>query len=145
MFTIVETVEILRPRSEVFAFFTDPGRRPEWDLSVVSEQLLTPPPVGEGSRIRTRMQVMGRELEFEWQVTVYDAPAVMAATSETGSMPTRLSFALDESTDGCTVTATIEGQPAGMLRLLEPVVSETARKTLATGLARAKSLLESGA
>ncbi|MFJ6653756.1 SRPBCC family protein [Microbacterium sp. NPDC091313] len=146
MFTIEERVAITRPPAEVFAFLTDPARRPEWDRSVISERLLTAPPVAAGSSIRTRMRVMGRELEFDWTVTAFEPSRVMAATSESGTMPTRLRFEFASAGEsGCGVTATIESSPTGMLRLVEPVVAQAARSTLADGLARAKLLLESSA
>ncbi len=142
MFTMVERVEIARDAASVFAFLTDPARRAEWDRSVVSEELLTPPPVKIGSAIRTRMTVMGREIEFDWRVTAFDPPTTMAATSTSGTMPTRLRFDVADTDAGCRVTATIEASPSGMLRIVEPIVAESARSTLAAGLARAKALLE---
>jgi uncharacterized protein YndB with AHSA1/START domain len=142
MFEISESVDIARSPESVFAFLTDPARRAEWDRSVVSERLLDPPPVAVGSRIRTRMRVMGRDIEFDWEVTEFAPPATMAASSVSGTMPTRLRFEMSPTATGCHVTAGIQAQPGGMLRLVEPIVAETARSTLASGLARAKLLLE---
>ncbi|MFL2001126.1 SRPBCC family protein [Microbacterium sp. A1-JK] len=144
MFTITEHIDIGRERGEVFAFLTDPANRARWDASVISEELLTPPPVTVGSAIRTRMNVMGRPLTFGWRVTAFHPPQTMAATSTSGTMPTSLRFSFAEHEDGCRVTATIEASPAGMLRLVEPIVAQTASSTLAAGLARARELLESG-
>jgi uncharacterized protein YndB with AHSA1/START domain len=144
VFEIAESVDIARPPAKVFAFLTDPDHRAQWDRSVLSERLLSPPPVAVGSRIRTRMRVMGREIEFDWDVTEFTAPHTMAATSTSGTMPTRLRFEMTPSAIGCRVSAVIHARPGGMLRLVEPVVAESARTTLASGLARAKMLLERG-
>jgi uncharacterized protein YndB with AHSA1/START domain len=143
MFTITERIDIGKDREEVFAFLTDPANRARWDASVVSEELLTPPPVKEGSAIRTRMSVMGRPIAFGWRVTEFQPPRAMAATTTSGTMPTSLRFTFAEQDGGCRVTATIEASPAGMLRLVEPIVAQTASSTLAAGLARARELLES--
>lgn len=146
MFTIEERIAISRAPEDVFAFLTDPDRRADWDRSVLSERLLSPPPVAVGSSIRTRMRVMGRDVEFDWRVTAFEAPREMAATSTSGTMPTRLRFTFTPLGEGgCGVVATIESTPGGMLRLVEPIVSETARSTLAAGLSRAKMLLETAA
>lgn len=142
MFDLTESIDIARSPADVFAFLTDPARRSEWDRSVVSETLVSPPPVAVGSRIRTRMRVMGRELEFEWRVRAFDAPTTMAAESDSGTMPTRMSFDFSQAGDGCRVRASIEAEPTGMLRFVEPMVAEVARSTLAEGLARAKAILE---
>jgi uncharacterized protein YndB with AHSA1/START domain len=142
VFAFDETIEIARTPADVFAFLTDPAHRPEWDRSVVSETLLTPPPVKVGSSIRTRMEVMGRDLEFDWRVREFDPPHVMSAVSDSGSLPTTLRFVFSATETGCRVQARIEGRPTGMLALVEPIVSGVARSTLADGLARAKRLLE---
>jgi hypothetical protein len=90
------------------------------------------------------MAVLGREVEFDWRVSAFDPPAMMAATSTSGMMPTDTRFEFVETAGGCRVTATITGSPSGMMLLAEPIVSGTVRTTLATGLQRAKGLLEAG-
>lgn len=142
MFQITESIDIASPPEAVFAFLTDPARRPEWDHSVVSEELLTPPPVAPGSRIRTRMSVMGRDVAFEWRVTAFDAPREMAAESDSGTLPARMRFVFAESASGCLVHSSLEAEPTGLLRFVEPIVEGAARSTLAEGLARAKRLIE---
>ena len=142
MFALEERIEIAREPDAVFAFLTSPEHRREWDRSVVSETLVSPAPVKVGSTVRTRMRVMGRDLAFEWRVTELDPPTAMAARSVTGTMPTHLRFAFEPTDAGCRVVARIHAEPGGMLRLVEPVVAQTARSTLAAGLARAKTLLE---
>lgn len=142
MFTVVETVEVARSRDVVFAFLTDPGRRPEWDETVISEELTSPPPVRDGSTLRTRMRIMGREVDYEWLVTTYSAPSRMAITSTSGLLPTSLVFDLTEAGARCRVSATMEGSPEGLMRLAEPMIADGVRSTLATGLARARAVLE---
>ncbi len=145
MIDVTESIDIDRPADVAFAFLTDPGRRPEWDHSVLSEELLTPPPVVVGSRIRTRMSVMGREITFEWRVTAFETPRIMAAESDSGALPARLRFTFADTATGCRVTSALAGEPTGMLRLVEPIVESVARGTLTEGLARAKRLIEAGA
>ncbi|WJL96139.1 SRPBCC family protein [Microbacterium sp. ET2] len=142
MFTVTEVVVIARSRSDVFAYLTDAGRRPEWDDTVISESLTSPPPVGVGSTIHSVMRVMGREVEFDWQVTEYLPPGRMAIVSTRGTFPTSLLFDLADHGDGTRVSATIDGEPSGMLRLVEPMIEDTIRSTLATGLGRVVRILE---
>jgi uncharacterized protein YndB with AHSA1/START domain len=145
VFAFEERIEIARDPHAVFAFLTSPEQRPRWDRSVVAETLLSPPPVRVGSTVRTLMRVMGRAVELDWRVTELDPPVVMAAHSVSGTMPTRMRFALMATETGCRVTASIGATPGGMLRLVEPVVAEAARSTLADGLARARMMLEAEA
>ena len=142
MFTVTETVSIDRSVQDVFDFLSDPGNRPRWDTTVISEELTSPEPVGVGSTIHTRMRAFTREVDFDWRVTQFDPPTRMAVVSTAGLMPTSLRFEFAAAGDGCDVTATIEGEPDGMMRLVEPLIAGGVRSTLAEGLERAKNLLE---
>ena len=142
MFTVTETVSIARPAQEAFAFFTDVSNRPKWDTTVISEELTSPPPVAVGSTIHTRMRAMAREVEFDWRVTQFDPPRRMAVSSTAGLMSTSLTFDVTAVGEGCDVNATIEAEPQGMMQLVEPLIAQGVRSTLAAGLARAKTLLE---
>jgi hypothetical protein len=142
MFTVTESVSIDRSPQEVFDFFTDGRNRPRWDETVIFERLTSPEPVGVGSTIHTRMRTMGRESDFDWRVTEFIRPTRMAIVSTAGMLPTSLMFVFSAAADGCQASATIDGRPAGMLRIVEPMIAESVRSTLATGLQRAKALLE---
>jgi hypothetical protein len=145
MFTVTETISIARSAQEAFAFFTDVSNRPKWDTTVISEELTSPPPVAVGSTIHTRMRAMARDVEFDWRVTKFDPPRLMAVSSTAGLMSTSLTFDVTAVGEGCVVNATIEAEPEGMMQLVEPLIAQGVRSTLAAGLARAKTLLETPA
>lgn len=145
MFAVTEKVSILRPTTEVFDFLTDGRNRPKWDPTVISEELTSPPPIGVGSTIHTRMRAMSREVDFDWRVTDFDAPTRMAIISTAGILSTTLILELVTVGDDTEVTATIEGAPTGLMRIVEPLIADSVRSTLAVGLARAKALLEAPA
>ena len=142
MFTVTESVLIARSAEDVFDFFTDGRNRPRWDDTVVFERLTSPEPVGVGSTIHTRMRTMGRESDFDWRVTEFDRPTRMGVVSTAGMFPTSLLFAFRTAEGGCRASATIGGEPKGMLRIVEPMIAESVRSTISTGLLRAKALLE---
>lgn len=145
MFTVTETVSIDRSVEDVFDFLSDGRNRPRWDTTVISEELTSAEPVGVGSTLHTRMRAFAREVDFDWRVTAFDRPDRMSVVSTDGPMPTSLVFEFTAVGDACGVSATIQGEPDGMMRMVEPLISGAVRSTLAEGLARAKALLESGA
>lgn len=142
MFTVTEAISIARSREDVFDFLTDGRNRPQWDATVIFEELTSPAPVGVGSTIHTRMRTMGREADFHWRVTEFDPPNRMAIVSTAGLMPTSLVFEFATTGAECAVSAAIEARPGGMLRLVEPLIAESVGSTLGAGLAKAKALLE---
>ena len=142
MFTVSESVSIARLPEDVFDFFTDGRNRSRWDPTVVFERLTSPEPAGVGSTIHTRMRTMGGESDFHWRVTTFDRPIRLAMVSTAGMLPTSVLFEFSAADEGCRASATIDARPTGMLRIVEPMISESVRSTLATGLLRAKAMLE---
>ncbi len=142
MFTVTETIDVDRPVGEVFDFVTDGANRPRWDASVIEERLTSPPPVGVGSTVHTRMRAMGREVDFHWRVTEYEPGRRMSVASTSGIMATSSDLRFADANGVTRVTARIDGDPTGMMRFAEPMIAESVRTTLATSLARAKALLE---
>lgn len=143
MITVTETTVIHRAPADVFDFFADGSNRPRWDLSVVSEELTSPGPIEAGSTMRTVMRIMGREVEFQWRVERLERPVLMAASSTSGPLETSFAFSFTDVDGGsCEVRAGIKAEPTGVMRFVEPMITEAVRSQLATGLGRAKGLLE---
>ncbi|MEW1834921.1 SRPBCC family protein [Microbacterium sp. NPDC079995] len=142
MFTVTESVTIDRPVDEVFAFFTE--GRARWDESVISEELTSPPPVGVGSTLHTRMRAVGREFAFDWRVTDYEPGSRMAVTSTSGIMPTSSELVFADANGATLVTVRIEAEPTGMMRLAQGMIAGEVRSTLETSLSKAKRILEQG-
>ena len=141
MFTVTESVSIARSPEDVFDFFTDGRNRPRWDSTVIFDRLTSPEPVGVGSTIHSRMRTMGGESDFHWRVTEFDRPTRMAMVSTAGMLPTSVLFEFSAADEGCRARATIDARPTGMMRIVEPMIRESVRSTLATGLLRAKEIL----
>ena len=145
MFTKKVAVVIARPIDEVFAFVGDVRNRPSWDDSVDSEELTSPEPIGVGTTVRTRLTSMGRQYEYTWTIVGHEAPHAMKVESTSGPFPTTLVFHFDGRDDSTVVEAAVTGRPAGLMRLLEPMIARTTQKNLDHGYGRLKRLLETGA
>jgi carbon monoxide dehydrogenase subunit G len=137
-------VVIARPPDEVFAFVSDARNRPSWDDSVESEELTSPEPVAVGSTVRTRMRSMGRDYEIDWEVAEHQPPTRQRIESTSGPFPMTLLYELTGDSGGTSVTFSVTGRPAGLTRLMEPMIARTTQRNLDAGFARLKELLESG-
>jgi carbon monoxide dehydrogenase subunit G len=144
MFTRAVEVHIARPPEDVFAFVEDARNRPRWDDSVVSEELTSPEPIGVGTTVRTVLSSMGREYQYTWEVVEHQPPSRMTIESTSGPFPTTLAYRLEPSGDGTRLQFAIAGRPAGMLRLLQPLIARNTQVGLDRGFARLKDLLEGG-
>lgn len=142
MFTVAESVTIDRPVDEVFAFVTE--GRARWDESVISEELTSPPPVGVGSTLHTRMRAVGREFAFDWRVTGYEPGTRMAITSTSGVMATSSELTFADANGATLVRVRIGAEPTGVMRLAQAMIAGEVRSTLTASLAKAKRVLEQG-
>jgi carbon monoxide dehydrogenase subunit G len=142
VFTRAVRVTIARPLDEVFAFVEDARNRPRWDDSVESEELTSPEPIGVGTTVRTRLRSMGREYEYAWEVTAHRPPHRMTIESTAGPFRTTLDYRLSEEAGDTRVDFSVTGRPAGMLRLLQPLIARNTQQNLDRGFARLKQVLE---
>lgn len=142
MISVTESVAIERPIEAVFAFLGDPRNRPQWDSSVISEELTSPEPIGVGSTLHTRMMAVGREVTFEWRIERFAPPTGLTVASTSGPMATVLRIDITGTDAACVVRATIEAEPTGLMRLAEPMIADAVRRNLAGGLARVTGILE---
>ncbi len=144
MFTSSTQVTIDKPIDEVFAFVADARNRPRWDESVQSEELTSPEPIGVGSTVRTTMKSGGGKRRFEWRITEFQAPRHQLIESTEAPFPMTLRYELEPSGEGTSVAFSITGEPGGVMRLLQPVLSRATQKSLDEAFPRLKRLLETG-
>ena len=144
MFASTVQTTIRRPIDEVFAFVADARNRPQWDDTVISEELTSPDPIGVGSTVRTRLRSMGRENTYTWVVTEHVAPSRMTIESVTGPLPTTLSFVVSGDERATRVAFTVTGRPAGAMRLLQPLLARSTQRNLDRNFDRLRHLLEQG-
>jgi carbon monoxide dehydrogenase subunit G len=144
MFTSRVSIDVSRPQEEVFAYVEDARNRPQWDESVVSEELTSPEPIGVGTTVHTVLRSMGREYEYDWRVTEHRPPERMTIESTSGPFPTTLAFVLSGRDGGTRVDFAVTGRPGGLMRLMEPLISRGTQKNLDRGFARLSEVLEAG-
>ena len=144
MFTSTIEIVVHRPIDEVFAYVADARNRPQWDDSVISEELTSPEPIGMGTTVRTRLRSTGRPYTYTWEVTEHRPPHRMTITSTSGPVPTALAFLLSDEEGSTRLGFTLTGRPAGPLRMLQPLLARSTRRDLDRSFGRLKELLESG-
>jgi len=80
-----ETV-IHRPVQEVFDFVADERNEPRYNPGMLRAELLTPGPVGLGSRFRAEMRTRPRPVVMTTENTGYDRPRRLASTTRLSTM-----------------------------------------------------------
>src|SRR5438067_1729459 len=73
--TVQNSVFINRSVDDVFTFVTDPTTTMLWQANLVRSEILTPGPMGTGTRVLEVRRLGNAERQADWEVTEYE-PAV---------------------------------------------------------------------
>jgi hypothetical protein len=76
------SIEIDAPIGRVWSVLADIERQPEWMHDLREVRLLTPPPVGVGTRAIGRVQAFGIAVEDPIEITVFEPPVRYAIRHE---------------------------------------------------------------
>lgn len=114
--------------SAAFADLSRFDRAAQWDPGVAHGEMLTPEPVGVGSRFRLGAKFLGRTLPLDYEIVELDAPSRIVVRAETTTF---------RSTDTITFTADGSGtlvgydavlEPKGVARIAEPLLAVMFRR-----------------
>lgn len=137
-------VEIDRPVEEVFEYFTDVARIPEWN-SMMEKVTPSEHPIRIGSTAQVIIRLLGRRIEATQEVLEYElnrrvvvrTPAPLAVTDTWVFEPLGAGRTL--------LTYSTVGEVSGFIKLADPIVARVAKKQLAAQLETLKELLEARA
>ncbi len=135
-------VIIDRPAMEVFEYLADGTHNSEWRSGVVEIER-TSAAEGQGASYR---QVMtgpgGRRIDGDYKVTGYEPPRLLEFVVTAGPARPTGTFELTENGERSTrVRFALDLQPAGLMKLMTPMISKTMR-TEVSQLDRLKDVLE---
>ena len=115
MIRIELTVEIACPPENVFAALTDLEHLPDWQSSAVSSK--AEGPLALGAQIREQRRLMGREIDNELEVTVYDPPRRFALEGRSGPVPLSIDHELVEDNGQTVVHVRAQAEPGALFKL----------------------------
>lgn len=136
------SVTIARPVSEVYAFVLDGTKNPLWRPAVIS---ITPDPgapAGAGAIYRQRLKGPGgRAIDGDYEIVECQPDALITFRVIAGPARPTGTYRFAAAGEATSVTFILDYQPAGLARLMDPLISQTMRGEVAT-LANLKAYLE---
>jgi uncharacterized protein YndB with AHSA1/START domain len=140
--SFAHTVEIPQPPAEVFPWLLDEDRVPRWTGHLTRYERLDGGALGTGSRVRQVLEVSGRTIDVELEVTVYEPPSGAQTRFSTNGIEVISAYALEAAGAGTRLTQTLEAKPGGFsARLLVPIVQPRLEEKLTEDLERLKEQL----
>ena len=131
-----------RLKDDVASFVTNPGNGPAWIGGIVESEMLTDPPLGQGTKVRRVAKFLGRRMEYVPEVVEYvlSSRLVMRADKPFDMM---IAYEFEEVGGGTRVQ--VQGEGSGFFRLADPLMGPVVRRNVSNDLNALKRLLESGA
>ena len=136
------TVEIPRPPAEVFPWLLEEDKVPVWTGSLESYRRLDDGALGRGSRVRQVLEVSGRRIDVEIEVTRYDPPRGAETRFSTNGIEVVSEYALEAGGAGTRLTQSVDAKPSGLTaRMLVPVIQPRLEEKLTQDLERLRAQL----
>jgi hypothetical protein len=112
-----------------FAYLSRFSSAQEWDPGVIRAQMVTPEPVGLGSRFTLTAVFLGAKVPLEYEIIEYDPPRRVVLAAENRSVRSTDTISFDSATTGGTVVR-YEAVllPKGAARLADPLFALALRR-----------------
>ena len=141
MASFSHTVEIARPPEEVFLWLLEQDKVPRWTGHLERYEQLDGA-LGTGSRVRQVLEISGRTIDVELEITRYDPPAAAETRFETNGINVVTDYTLQPAPAGTRLTQSLEAKAGGFAaRMLLPVVQPRLEQKLTEDLERLREVL----
>lgn len=145
MINLELTTLIDKPVKDVFTFVANPNNMSKWNSAVVSIEQITAGEVGVGTKFKTVGEALGRRIEGEMQVESYEPDSKCSFQLQAGPMQMNLTMTFKTVGTGAKLNLNVQGNPAGIFKLAEGVMTGQIKSMMEGNLNKLKSVLESGA
>jgi len=146
MSTIEWTVVIKRPVNEVFALVANPENTPKWASGSAGAKKITEGPIRAGTKFRSVAKGLGRRMEAETEMTVYEPDKTFVSTVRSGPVPAEIRYIFDKVEEGTALGVTMDWKPGGFFggffKVAQPLLDVMARRRFQRDLLHLRDLME---
>lgn len=125
MVHVTGSIGIAAPSERVFDTAADSRNEPSFNPAMTEVELLTPEPIGRGTRFRARM---GRSMDMFVELTEYQRPHRLGSVTHSSMMHTSGTLTFSSRADQTVMTWDWQLRPQGWFRLLGPLVGPLGRR-----------------
>ena len=140
------TVAIKRPVNEVFELVANPENTPKWASGSAGSKKITEGPIRAGTKFRSVAKGLGRRMEAETEMTVYEPNRTFVSTIRSGPVPAEIRYTFDKGEDGTILRVTMDWKPGGFFggffKLAQPLLDAMARRRFQRDLDHLRDMME---
>ena len=143
MLTVDESIVIDKPRSEVFAFFSDPDNVAVYSSNVVDYEVISGAPDEVGRKARFAVKVVGVRLDYTDEVVERVENERVRLESRDGRIPYAITLTFTDEGSGTKVSWLQESETlGGVFKLADGLVMKMYTRDVRSNLEKAKTLAE---
>ena len=135
---VTTTTRIACPPEHVFDTLADLRNDTQWNSRVSRAELLSPEPIGQGSRFA----IVNGGTPYDVTITTYDRPSRLVLEAS-GKPDLTIACALRRSGDATELESDFDFRPQGALKVLFPLLGPVIRRDVPKQFASLKALCES--
>ncbi len=135
-------IVINRPVEEVFDFVSDERNEPRYNPQMIRVEQVSGGPIGVGTQFRAEARSGGRSVPMLIEFTSFERPVRLGSHSSMSSMIIDGELTFEPCRDATLMRWSWDLQPAGVLRLLTPLVAWMGRRQEDAVWSGLKRLLE---
>lgn len=141
-YSLRERIVIRRPVHEVFAYVSDYTRDTTWRGSVSAMWQSSAGQATVGTTTRETIRVFGQEIQTTGRVVALDPDGSIGFASVDGPIPVRGHRAVEATDEGTLLTYYLAAAPAGLYRLIAPLMLRDLQQRVRGDLVTLKGILE---
>ena len=144
MIKFTETIDVAKPVDKVFSYVSDLENSPRWNDDVVETKKMSPGPIQEGTvfrQYRNELATAGEAVA----ITSHLPHKRLSIRARLADSPAEVTYEFEEVDSGTRITSEVELEPAGVMKLIVPVVETRVKDSVAEDLAALKRVLEQAA
>jgi uncharacterized protein YndB with AHSA1/START domain len=128
--TVQTSIQTRRSPEEVYAYLVDFANHPEWRFDVLESELVQGETGRVGARYRQRVKQGPRQMTVHSELTKAEPPRTIAfRTVDSGPITASGTYDIRPAGDGTQVVVDVVIEARGFMRLFEPMMGPTLRKT----------------
>jgi uncharacterized membrane protein len=138
-------IDIHRPPRDVFALVGNLENDPKWQSAVMAVKKVTDGPIGEGTRFRHLVKLLGRPTDIDIEIVRHDPGHRYALNCICGPLLFGTEVRCEPIAQGTRLVTLIEGKAKGLLKLATVALSHHRQTEIEADLRNLKQLMESAA
>lgn len=135
------TIHLNKPVEQVFAFLVDTDKLSTWQSNLIRLEPLTEGSLRPGSRFREIRRINNKEEEIEGEITTLELNRRLETKTLTKPQAI-VSYTFDPEQGGTRLRYKFILETSGLMRLLEPMISNSIKKDSHADLEMLKRILE---